>query len=110
MRLFEPLVFPTQPSSPSGQPCRLFNILALWLSSLTSSKAQTRMASADAEKNDAGATHAHEVPAGVTSFAREESGGGDIQVLANASVLANVKTTPDGKIILLPQPSGMFSA
>ncbi|KAF4302307.1 mfs transporter [Botryosphaeria dothidea] len=63
------------------------------------------MASADAEKNDAGATHAHEVPAGVTSFAREESGGGDIQVLANASVLANVKTTPDGKIILLPQPS-----
>ncbi|KAL1634654.1 hypothetical protein SLS58_010597 [Diplodia intermedia] len=62
------------------------------------------MAPADVEKA-AESTSARELRDGAVAPPGTESGSGDIKVMADSSVSANVKTTADGNIVLIPQPS-----
>ncbi|KAL0264883.1 hypothetical protein SLS55_000836 [Diplodia seriata] len=62
------------------------------------------MAPADVEKAGE-STSARELREGAVAPPGTESGSGDIKVLADSSVSANVKTTADGNIVLIPQPS-----
>ncbi|OJD35361.1 mfs transporter [Diplodia corticola] len=62
------------------------------------------MAINDVEKVSRSTT-AHELRECEATPAEPEPGSGDIKVLADSSLSGNVKTTADGNIVLIPQPS-----